>query len=398
MNQIEGNQASITYGGKHINTYGKLIVMEVITYYIENKCGESIDKSTDYYKRLKLAVESIYASPDKKNIDDMWSNFLKNITGESANDALLTAYVVFKPIINASSDNLLMRTIYAYGKVKRLESKTSWFDNFRLVGLSNGANHVVWNDYGKSDIYAIGKSPSPIDDTYEVSSYTDAVKFLVGELRRFIIENKLYPTNKTYEFVKPKSSYTMSLKEVCDECYKIYPFYFGGAYGCDFFKYSAMAPTIELIDSFLKRYTSAIIGFIVNTTSYESGESGKHWTCLMFKKNNCYFVNSAGNPIISSLDIGPEFERRLQELGYGNHWNNITLQTDTYSCGMFSFVSMYLMLCYDCNIEQTVNRIGVDGKNLIKNFKDQYGHDITINSFTEVLAAPSSTKIELKHE
>ena len=372
----ERDQASVTYGGKKISTYGKLVIMEVIAYYVEN-----VAVANQYESKLKAAVESMYKHQDT-DIDGAWDDFLKALEVESANGALMLAYTCYNPDRN----DLLYRTIYAYGKIKKLESQTSWFDNFRLNGLANGMNHIVWMDTGADKLYAINVKPAPINMSNTLMNSDRVLKHLVGELRRFIIENNLYQTNAPYKIVKPKANMTMSAQEVCDKCYEHYPFYYGGAHGCDFYELAQLSINLDECNAFLQRYPSAIIGFILNTASYTSKSGGQHWVSFLMKKDNYYYINSTGQTIQESLTTGPDFERRLQGMGYGGQWNDKRLQEDNYSCGMFAFISMYLMLSYNCDLYRTVNSIGVDGTHLVKDFK------VNIRSFTKVLASPDSTE------
>lgn len=364
-------QSTLTYG-KHISTYGKFIIIEVLIYQVNfNEFHEDEDK----YQQLKNAIDEIMESKDLSNIDQLWDKLLNKLNLNSPEEMMYFAFEIFKPAYNS----LLFRTFYTFGKIKPLSASDSWFDNFRINGLSNGINNIVWQDYDKEKTYGIRRNPKPINTSIELTDYERIIRFLVGELRKFIIENDLYQTNEKYILKIPSNH--LSDQEICDRCYMMYPFYYGGACVCDFYLYEHVNLSIDEIVEFMNRYPSAYIGYVLNTAPFTL-HCGKHWICVMFHENVLYVVDSGGKNLSNFLDDGA-FKNEINTKGIITQFNPIKFQTDTYSCGMFSVISMYLLLCYDCDIEKAVGKMGHNGSGLVA------GKDIT--SFTQILAYPQDT-------
>ena len=368
-------QSTLTYG-KKISTYGKYIIMEVMIYYAKNKRAKKDNQAIT----LKAAVDTLLQSSG--TIDQKWDEFMKNLDVHSPEGVMAFAFDTYDKII----DSLLFRTFYTFGKIKPLSSRTEWFDNFRLNGLCNGFNNVLWNDKGRSDCYAVGKTDSsgvtsrtfePINTGVECGNYRRVCKHLVGALRKFIIRNDLYQTNDTYEIKVPVRG-EMSYKEICDRCYQMYPFYWAGAHGCDFYisKFSHIAISLKEVREFNDRYPSAIVGWILNTSTYTS-HNGAHWIAFLTKGSTAYVVDSAGKSLTNMKD-GGAFKNEVGRCGYSINYNTEALQSDGYSCGMFSVISSYMMLCTDCDIIATATSISRNGTGLVSGK--------TITSFTQVLA------------
>ena len=368
-------QSTLTYG-KKISTYGKFIIMEVMIYYAKNKKAEKADQAT----KLKAAVDALLSATG--DVDQKWESFMHNLEVHSPEGVMAFAFDTYGKAI----DSLLFRTFYTFGKIKPLSSRTEWFDNYRLNGLCNGFNNVLWNDKGRSDCYAVGKTDSngvtsraylPINEMVECANYRRICKHLVGALRKFIIRNNLYQTNDTYTIIEPKKG-DMSYKEICDQCYRTYPFYWAGAHGCDFYlpQFDHIAISLRETREFNDRYPSAIIGWILNTSTYVS-HNGAHWIAVLAKGSTAYVVDSAGKSLTNMKD-GGAFRDELSKCGYTKNYNTETLQSDGYSCGMFAVISCYVMLCNDCDIIATANSISKNGTGLVSGK--------TITSFTQVLA------------
>lgn len=368
-------QSTLTYG-KKISDYGKFIILEVMIYYAKNKQAEKEDQK----QQLKVAVEKLLQH--QGDINQKWEQFMKDIDVRSAEGVMSFALDTY----GKKLDSLLFRTFFTFGKIKPLKSNTEWFDNFRLNGLCNGINNVLWNDNGRNDCYAVGETDSngithreilPINKSVECVDYKRVCKFLVGSLRKFIIRNNFYQTTITYDIKIPIKG-NLSYKEICDKCYSVYPFYWAGSHGCDFYlpQFNWMCVNLYETRKFNDRYPSAIIGWILNTATYQS-HAGIHWIPVLTKGSNAYIVDSAGKALTNMRD-GGAFSNKLSECGYSKNYNTTILQTDGFSCGMFSVISIYLMVCNNCDINETAAKISKNGTGLVEGK--------TISSFTQVLA------------
>ena len=155
-------------------------------------------------------------------------------------------------------------------------------------------------------------------------------------------------------------------EQICDECYLHYPFFFGGAHGCDVFDIPKMSLNIEEIKQFLKRYPSAYVGYILNTKTYAS-KQGEHWVALVFHNGSAKLVCSQQSDFSVFKDDG-KLNRALQENGFGQEYNSTVMQLDECNCGLYSALSLYEMLCNGADISKSVNAIGLNAANLKNGF------------------------------
>lgn len=366
-------QATLTYG-KKISEYGKYIIMEVLIYYAHNK------KVDDPAGAVFREAADMILADSSLSISELWSKFTQHLSSHSAEGVMAHAMSVY----GKRHTSLLMRTFYTFGKIKPLATTSSWFNNYQLNGICNGINNVVWDDSTCPSCYAVRRKPSDINQAVNCYDYKRICTYLVGRLRMFIVRNSFYQSNAedgvSYKLTEPKTSAEgkmMSYSEICDRCYQFYPFYWAGAHACDFSLFPNLAITIDEVRSFNMRYPSAIVGWILNTATYASRMGGRHWLAFMTKHTNAYVLDSSGKVLTNFRDNGV-FRDKIARLGYGLNYGMSSLQEDNFSCGMFSVLSLYLMLCNDCKIEETTKQIGKNGTALMT------GKSIT--SFTQVLA------------
>ena len=160
-----------------------------------------------------------------------------------------------------------------------------------------------------------------------------------------------------------KGAGKMTNEEVCDYCYLHYPFFFGGAHGCDVFDISTMSLTIDEITKFLERYPSARVGYILNTATYRSGR-GQHWVALELTKGKAKLVCSQ-NSNFSVFDDGGRLKASLSRNMYGMEHNDRSIQRDNYACGTYAFISLMSLLRFG-DIKKAVDSIGVNMESLGK--------------------------------
>ena len=160
-----------------------------------------------------------------------------------------------------------------------------------------------------------------------------------------------------------KGAGKMTNEEVCDYCYLHYPFFFGGAHGCDVFDISKMSLTIDEITKFLARYPSARVGYILNTATYRSGR-GQHWVALELTKGKAKLVCSQ-NSDFDVFDDGGQLRNSLMKNMYGMEHNDRSIQRDNYACGTYAFISLMSLLRFG-DIKKAVDSIGVNMESLGK--------------------------------
>lgn len=397
--------------GKEINVYNKNILFEVIKYY-NNK---DIHGDTDTKRKIIEYLHKIFKEEDL-NYDKLMHKF-----NAQTNECLL-AYILIA--YKNDKLDLILRCMYTFGRVLPLKYETEWFDNYRLNNYGNPLNMVMWSKYDCDYIYTINdEEPLPINHSIKLP-YAKVIKFLVGSLRAFIIDHSLYPENfqsnsqntistnptnirnnsqinlttnirnnsqstistnqlshKPYALtgadiealisssdfdrfrdgIEDKSSRNLNGEQICDECYLHYPYYYGGAHGCDCFDVG-LSLTMDEIKLFLERYPSARVGYILNTATYKSGK-GEHWVALELTKGKAKLICSQQSDF-SVFKDGGKLNNDLQRLMFGQEYNPKLIQVDNCNCGVFSSLALYELLCHKSSISEAVDAIGVNAKNL----------------------------------
>jgi hypothetical protein len=171
---------------------------------------------------------------------------------------------------------------------------------------------------------------------------------------------------------KLKNSKLLYYKIIADKAYEYFPFYYGGTHGCDIFRdnfcmSTRFAPSLSVIKQILLRYPSLSIGYIMNTSTYESGK-GQHWVAIYFMQDNngakCKLICSEGGDFTGFEESS--FSTTLKELGFGMEWNPTKIQMDDCNCGMYSFLSLYKLIEKKGNINEAIKSIGTNAENIIK--------------------------------
>ena len=407
--------------GKQITPYYKNVILEVFKYYNNQK---DIYGNTEIKQQIIKYIHRLFDKKPNISFEELMIAFDAQ-TVECLIGYFLVAYMTNKL-------DLILRTMYTFGRVLKLKTKTEWFDNYRLNAYGNVLNMIMWKKFDQKGIFTIDEDPKPINKKVELSFYPKIIKFLVGSLRAFIIINQLYPRNEKMsgggldasnqnhtmdeselfdlnenapEFIKNdsllsnyqveanESFYTsdmterldeevmerlvgannMSDEEICDACYEHYPFYFGGAHGCDVFDMFNMSLSIDELTQFLERYPSAKIGYILNTATYRSGR-GQHWMAFELVHKKARLVCSQKSDF-NVFDDGGVLLNNLKKNGYELEHNDKNIQVDGYACGAYSFVSLMELLRFD-DIKKAVERIGVNMSELGKEWNVESSADI----------------------
>lgn len=480
IDTFTSNHSNSLLYGKTITGYAKAIITRVIDCYHR----KGITGDTDVKRLIINHLNEAYRK-GPVTFDTLMKHF----------DATTVECLLGYMLIAFQDENidLILKTTYTFGRVLPLERITEWFDNYRLNAYGNVLNLIQYAKFDSPNVYTVDYNPEPIDESVDVNDefFDKAVRFKVGSLRAFIIDNDLYPdivcdddgnvrseymmvgggmggrprpvemsptsmdmyamqggskgrcrreTSKEdeerciftvsggvkfgvddvcprchrvkcicgaipeqllpltrmmasivddgemtggdrqlsgggggngrsfadqFSNVHRRNQYNVIIenktpKQICDEAYLRYPFMYCGAHGCDVFS-STMSMTVEEIDVFLKRYPSAHVGYILNTATYASGR-GEHWVAVDITRGYVKLVCSQASDF--SVFNDQSFVQAFERLGYKFEWNKKSIQRDHSSCGMFSAMSLMMMLRFNGDIEKTVDAIGSDMKTL----------------------------------
>lgn len=331
--EVEEAKSTLAYG-KTISEYAKSLILEVV----------------------RASLPQMEVKPD-----DTYDSLMNRLGLKSPKE--LGNYIMNK----YGFTRLTFQLFQTYSKVKPLEDPNDWFDTSRLNGICSSYDMVMWKKYDRESyendkLYVVNVNPKSINESVELN-WTRVGNLMVNELRKFIIENGIYQSNEKGDY-KPRGR-KMSMKEICDECYLRYPYYFCGAHGCDVFEIPSKSLSIMEITQFLHRYPSAIIGYILNTETYKSRSGGQHWVSLTLSFGRAQLICSFGSSFSCFMDDGALY-RELMKYGYSLRYSMERLQKDHHTCGMFSGLSCYLMLCNNCDLDRSVEMLGVGGSELVK--------------------------------
>lgn len=345
--------------GKTIKRYGKYIILCVLYDSIYSD-KEILNK--EKYSKIKNILDKI----DKtKDIDNIYNEILSSLQLSLPEDLLSQLFYIYKP----NPEDLIYKTLNTFCGVRSLKNINDWFDNYRLDGICSSHNMIMYKNYDKPNLYTVDRVSNNNINTNVKIDFQRVRRFLVGSLRSFIISNNLYQSNN--EYIIPDKFINKDDKYICDECYLHYPFYYGGAHGWDVLLMKDRSLTLKEIYDFTNRYPSAIVGYILNTSTYQS-KSGKHWVSLCFKNKCSYMICSEGSDYFIFMEYLLDNGKRitlnqlLNNYGFGLNYNTKVIQKDNHTCGMFSALSLYLMICYNCNIEKTIEKIGVNASNIVE--------------------------------
>lgn len=355
------NTNSLLYG-KELTNYAKNVLLALI-HHLSSNYSQYVDSTAANYK-TKKEIHEIFKS-QLSNKQTTFTSLKNSFESKSVECFLAYALLAYQ----SGKNDLMLRLMYTYGRVLPLTHRTEWFDNYRLNAYGNVLNtimreHVISESVQKTNnVYTVAHEIKPIDTSVQIN-YNKMVKFLVGSVREYIIKHNLLASDElcsselTLEQILNIQSKAkpLSAKEVCDIAYEHYPFYYGGAHGCDCFDID-LAPTIDEITKFLSRYPSAKVGFILNTATYKSGR-GQHWVALMLSKGVAQLICSQKGDFSNFAD-GGALLNALRRNNFELKHNSIKFQNDNYSCGMQSAISLLQLLQYG-SIEATVSSIGED--------------------------------------
>ena len=383
---------SLLYG-KNPTVYHKNIIMSVLHVLSSTKTPQSSSRFESNLQAKQQIHEFI-----RQLMGDETANFdtVKQAFKSKSMECML-AYALLA--YQSDDDDLMLRTMYTFGRVLPLKEKTQWFDNYRLNAYGNVFNLTMYTDHVKKlpmteqnkesidHIYDAVGAPADINKSIVIPTDTaeKLVNKLVGKLRVHILTNGLLPDkdNTTRlltvaDIRKNAGKSSPSAITLLDNSYLHYPFYYGGCHGCDCFDLG-LTPTISELKLFLDRYPSARIGFILNTATYRSGR-GQHWMALMLMKNRALLMCSQQGTFDDFLDDG-KLKQSLIDNNFTLENNNVKLQSDNHSCGMQSVIALLEMIRFG-EIKNASDAIGSDMSNLGKDI----GKECSTETVIEKLA------------
>jgi hypothetical protein len=240
-----------------------------------------------------------------------------------------------------------------------------WMDNQRLTRLLHAMDLVQWREYDSPYVYTLREAfPHDISQPSALVDYERVRKIVVKPVREHVLKHILHAI-----------SIDATAEEICDACYRYFPWSSGGAHGWDVFL-NGKSLNVRELRQYFARYPSAKISYIVNTKTYNSGK-GQHWVAVEFRQGICRMICSQGGgfdtfrAVQADIDKGyivaggnkSKFVFDLQANGFGTAYNAQVLQHDTFNCGIYSFFAVYYLLCYD-DIVKAVAAIGSNGENI----------------------------------
>lgn len=325
-------------------TFEKDAMIRVLKYFANKNPREELSK---------CILSNCTHSDNSVNYD----NLIKNIKDcNNAECLMLNAAKIF----HIRPRSLLMLTIAICTRVMPYPSKTEWFDNFTLNSYLYQLTTIVDKKYDKPELFSVNIDPVIIKS----NKLINPCKMLdyYGNSFRCFIEFGV----DSSEITDPEKATNMM-----DELMKKYVYSTGCAHGCDCFKIP-IGGNIEEIAAMCRRYPKNLFGYILNTSTYESG-NGKHWVMAMFRGRTMYYICSFGRDQSGLMDC-EYITKKLSEEGISIEYNMKKLQEDGYNCGLFSVLSTlaFILEAGNCgnsriNISKVVDRIGKNAENINKN-------------------------------
>lgn len=265
------------------------------------------------------------------------------------------------------TNSLLMNTIAIHSRVKHLVHDKEWMDNYRLNNFLLQLTTIVYHDY---DSYS---------DSFIKSVYYDSESKIICEEDMINKDEKITNPKTILTFLGNKYRIFMEIGkenvETDEEALKIldklvlkYPYFTGCAHGCDVFKYKHLSPTIKDISEFMKRYPKTIVGYVLNTSTYASG-NGRHWVALIFKESEVHLFCSQGGDFSCFDD--PDLVKDINSCCITTINSSVTIQTDNCNCGIYAILANLICVLYCSGNQKMSNKhliehIGKDARKLNK--------------------------------
>lgn len=367
-----------------------------------NYLSETSDPKYSEHSDFHNLVRSI--ANNTGNDTEKYDLLKSNIEGCKSDECLLLLAAMTYGLYPKS---LLMDTIAIHSRIKQLDNKDAWFDNFSLNSFLLQLTTIVYEKYEDSSKDKSVKSvPDPqifqnlsggnninIDPRYEAYQYDLNFKQNSKQISKHITTlngGNISKINTSIKLSNPKELLKHLGNEYrCffetgklsnqiksdDEAIKIldmlaekYPYYTGCTHGCDVFTSDFRDKSVSISDikEFCKRYPMNIVGYILNTKTYKSGR-GQHWVALLFKGGCCYLICSQASGFNGFEET--TLISDLEKSGFAMLNNTKTIQHDPSSCGLYSVLSnaCFILEASGNNkpdITKIIEMIGGEGKNI----------------------------------
>lgn len=333
--------------GEEPRKFEKDVMIKVLKYFANKNKEEPLSK---------CILSNCTSSDNCVNYD----NLIKNIKDcDNAECLMLNAAKVY----HIRPRSLLMLTTAICTRVMPFPSKTEWFDNYTLNSYLYQLTTIVDKKFDKPELFSVDIRPT-INTSEQLINPCKMLDYYGNSFRCFIEFGK-----DSKDITDPKEA-----TEKMDELMKKYVYSTGCAHGCDCFRIP-IGGTIEEIAAMCRRYPRNLFGYILNTSTYESG-NGKHWVMVIFRNKTMYYICSFGKDQSSLMD-SQYITNKLYDEGFSIEYNMLPLQQDNYNCGLFSVLSTLAFVLetgdsgnFRVNIGKVAERIGKDARNINPNGVD----------------------------
>lgn len=339
-------------------TFGRVLPLKCRTEWFDNY------RLNAYGNVLNMVM---YKQYDRKDV------FTINESPQPINESVSLSFYpkIIKFLVGSLRAFMILNSLTVGSNQSSTQSQNGEQSNVQLYGGSKHNPTVKDEDNGEDNE---DNNDLNLDELIDVNNLPDFIKNnSLNDYDVSIKENDFYSEEQTdgmsendnvINILKGgKTLNNYSDREVTDRCYKQFPFYFGGAHGCDVFDYPNMSLSIDEITQFLNRYPSARVGYILNTSTYSSGH-GQHWVALELTKGKARLICSQKGTF-NGFNDGGNLVRQLESHHYQTEYNNRNIQTDNYACGTYAFISLMELLRFG-DIKKAVDTIGVNMESLGK--------------------------------
>jgi len=396
-------------GSKQPTEMEKERIFKVIEYIASTSTPNIAIPHSDQLHNL---IVDVIKNTKVSNLSKKYDLLKSQIEGCETNESLLMNVA---QTYGLTPKSLLMETIAIHSRIKELDNKDAWFDNFSLNNFLLQLTTIVYSEYDKSSDPFVkslvfhasnnmsgGESSetnheltnnvqSSRDLIYDLEIAQKTTKSMSGGQSPHVQQNAQCPkinssiklTNPTQLLFHLGNNYRTFIEfgipadqvkdndkavEFLDALNQKYPYYTGCTHGCDVFTpdFRDKSVSIQDIYEFCQRYPYSIVGYILNTKTYASGK-GQHWMALIFKHSTVYLICSQSSGFNAFEE--KTLEQDLEKCGFVKEWNTKTIQIDHSSCGLYSVLSNLSFIINGGgdrkpNISTIVDMIGKDAKGI----------------------------------
>ena len=372
-------------GGKTVNENAKQLLVDLLEFYVL-KLPKPVVSDKEVARKEYIEVLTEFVKSGKKTYKELTEWLETEDSFECTLAYVLVAFMTPDPM------DLLHMFCYTFSRPLPLNGQTEWMDNFRINSSSYALNMIVYNSFDNNSdesVYSLGQ-PAPFQGSdsekydlkklyalYQQKNFKSDInrtvmidfhrlyKFMVNPLRGFIMQRELFGK----ENIKTAEGLDLVKCEIlCDLCYLMYPFVYSGAHGCDVFsvnlskRFETMSLNLDEIKLMLNRYPNLTVMYVLNTAMYTGTSGGKHWVPFIMKSHDTYLICSQGGGY--NIFDNKELPNILTSMGLRQNHNGVSIQTDSFNCGIYSPLVLMVFPLTNYDISKTVRTIGNNGENL----------------------------------